>query len=374
VWKLTVMSEVGVVDLFAGPGGLSLGFQRAGFRVIIAVESDQYAAETYEKNFPHTEVLKKRIEATNGSELKEIAKTMGFEKVLIVGGPPCQPYSLANMQNNGNSHPSASAVSHFARLVEEVSPVAFLFENVVTFKYMYGWDQFISELKAMGYSISDRSIGQLEACNFCVPQNRKRLFVAGFANRIDFDISSLNRQAKKCPVVRDAISDLPPLPKCGGGSDDIPHPREDKSSYSTSLAKGANRLFNHWSTKHSEEVVKTISCIKPGKNLKEMWNNLPNSVRERFNNYDSLHSNIYRRLTWDGLSPTIVHVRRAMLLHPRQDRILSVREAARLQSFPDTFRFLGGIHQQVANAVPPFMAERIARLFKNTLSKTKVGA
>lgn len=361
--------KIGVIDLFAGPGGLSLGFQKAGFSVVIAVESDSSAAETYEKNFPHTKILRKRVEETNGGELAELARTRGFEKTLVVGGPPCQPYSLANKQNNGNEHPSASAVSHFVRLVEEVRPVAFLFENVVTFLHMEGWDQFIGKLQAVGYSTS---FGKLEARNYGIPQNRKRLFVAGFADETDFDIASLNKQASKWPVVRDAIFGLPSLPSRGGGVDDAPHPGDNTSSYSTDLAKEAKRLFNHWSTKHSEEVVRTITCIKPGKSLKEMWNGLPESVRGRFHNFDSLHSNIYRRLTWSGLSPTIVHVRRAMLLHPRQNRILSVREAARLQSFPDTFRFFGGVHQQyqqVANAVPPLMAKRIAETVAVTLNE-----
>jgi DNA (cytosine-5)-methyltransferase 1 len=366
------LTKIGVIDLFAGPGGLSLGFEKAGFMVVAAVESDPSAAETYEKNFPNTKVLKKRAEETTGVELVETARAKGFERTLIVGGPPCQPYSLANKQNNGNRHPSASAVSHFVRLVEEVRPVAFLFENVVTFQRMDGWDQFIIKLQAIGYSTS---FGKLEARNFGVPQNRKRLFMAGFANGTDFDIASLNQQASRYPVVREAISGLPPLPSCGGGSDDAPHPGENPSQYSAALVRGAKRLFNHWSTKHSEEVVSTISCIKPGKSLKGMWNSLPESVRRRFHNFESLHSNIYRRLTWNALSPTIVHVRRAMLLHPTQDRILSVREAARLQSFPDTFRFFGGIHhqyQQVANAVPPLMAECIAGWFKEALSKMEV--
>jgi len=369
-----ISSEIAVIDLFAGPGGLSLGFQKAGFRVIIAVESDQSAADTYEKNFPHTKILRKKIEETSGSELDEIARIKGFEETLIIAGPPCQPYSLGNRQNNGNGHPAASAVSHFVRLVEEVKPVAFLFENVVTFQRMKGWDQFINRLQAIGYSISS---GQLEARNFGVPQVRKRLFVAGFADEINFDIASLNKQTSRCPVVREAISGLPSLPSRGGGFDEASHSGDNTSSYSAHLANGAKRLFNHWSTKHTEEVVRTINCIKPGKSLKTMWNILPESVKGRFHNFDSLHSNIYRRLAWRGFSPTIVHVRRAMLLHPRQNRILSVREAARLQSFPDDFRFFGGKHnqyQQVANAVPPLMAECIADSFEEAFSKLKVCA
>jgi len=368
-----MLHDVGVVDVFAGPGGLSSGFKEAGFRIVAAVECDKSSADTYEKNFPEAKVFRKRVEDTSGDELVNVARNCGSEKIVMVAGPPCKPYSTANMHNNKNrgDHPDSSAVNHFVRLIEEVEPVAFLFENVTMFSGMEGWNPFLDKLRSLGYSVSHT---KLEAQNFGIPQRRRRLFVAGAWGRNDFDIAALRGASNPELEVRDAICNLPRLPRGGGGCDEVQHPKAERSFYAAKLAKNAKKLFNHWSTRHSEEVIETISHIKPGMSLKKTWNNLPRKVKNRYHKPEAIHNNIYRRLRWKELSPTIVHVRRAMLLHPSQDRILSVREAARLQSFDDTFRFYGGIHyqyQQVANAVPPLLAKEVALHLLEFISQSR---
>jgi DNA (cytosine-5)-methyltransferase 1 len=117
-------------------------------------------------------------------------------------------------------------------------------------------------------------------------------------------------------------------------------------------------------------VLETFRWIRSGLSLAKSWDILPLHIQNRYANKESLQSNVYRRLAWKQLSPTIVHPRRAMLIHPRQNRILSVREAARIQSFPDKFRFYGRLdsqYQQVANAVPPMLAEHLAQIFRKYL-------
>lgn len=367
-----------VVDLFSGPGGLSLGFKRAGFKLVVAVECDRWAAETYKNNFAGTELIKEDIKMVDGDRLLDIVSRFSVDGVVLIGGPPCQPFSRANRQTNGSNHPSASTVDHFVRLIEEMMPDGFLFENVTTFEHIdkgKSMKMFAKDIKKLGYRIS---IAKLDFEEFSIPQHRQRLFIGGIKgdNCATFDLSSVRRSGAKI-TVRDAISDLPPLEDGGGGKDEADYLGEkDLTDYQKKARAGSERLYNHWSSRHSDPVIQTISYIKQGSSLRGSWNCLPDSIKTRYNNYDGIHSNIYYRLTWDDLSRTIVHPRRAMLLHPEKNRIITVREAARLQNFPDKFRFYGGLnsqYQQVANAVPPGVAEALGRLFLKHFNRLKKG-
>lgn len=365
---LSEAKRVAFIDLCSGAGGLSLGFQKADFTIAVAVEYNASVAETYRTNFPYATLIQDKIENITGERLLDEASQRSFKKLVLAGGLPCQPFSQANHHKKGIEHPSASTVDHFVRLVEEVKPEAFLFENVTSFRSISkgkSMHQFLKKLKKLGYRVSFAS---LKSEDFGVPQLRRRLFVGGMRNDCQrgFDISATKRGRTRV-TVGDAISDLPFLQKGGGGSDVMDYPNGKKlTSYQRKMRNGSQVLHNHWSSKNSPEVVKTIGYIAPGKSLKTSWSSLPQEVRSRYKNSDNIHYNIYKRLIWNGFSPTIVHPRRAMLLHPHQDRIITVREAARLQGFPDKFRFLSGIdsqYQQVANAVPPSVAESVAHLY-----------
>jgi DNA (cytosine-5)-methyltransferase 1 len=283
----------------------------------------------------------------------------------------------------GMNHPSASAVEHYWRLLGEIQPDAFLFENVVAFESMGEGRSFHSlfeAIKELGFS---PSIAKLEAEDFHIPQHRRRLFIGGIRGSADFDLSNGHlRDAQRNDSsgngdetlsVEDAISDLPRLPHGGGGRDvvDYPEPNgKQLGSYQTGARIDSPKLFNHWSSMHGEEVMKTLRYIRSGRSLVQSWNLLPESTKSRYTNKESIHGNIYRRLSWKDLSPTIVHPRRAMLIHPKQNRILSVREAARLQGFPDKFRFCGSLnsqYQQVANAVPPPLAKCLGKYYQSHL-------
>jgi len=359
-------SNTAVIDLFAGPGGLSLGFQKAGFKIVAAIEFDENAGKTYEHNFPNTTLLKDKIENVDPQKLLDILVKGSYPRVVLVGGPPCQPFSTANRQTNGTDNPQASAVDYFVTFIERIKPDAFLFENVVSFQNMNqgrSMEIFNQRLQDIGFQTSVKII-QFE--NFNVPQRRRRLIVGGLKKdyQTNFKLCPKENNGTKI-TVKDAISDLPLLGDGGGGMDEMDYPRRRKlTPYQRKVRNGSIKLHNHWCSKNSKEVVNTMKYIKRGSSLNKSWESLPESIKARYKNPKAIHNNIYKRLSWRELSPTIVHARRAMLLHPRVNRIITVREAARIQSFPDTFQFKGGIHsqyQQVANAVPPEATSAIAK-------------
>jgi DNA (cytosine-5)-methyltransferase 1 len=374
-------SQIAVIDLFSGPGGLSLGMETAGlgFNVVVAVECDPYASETYKENFRDTELVSQRVEDVHGDKLLDIASRNNYRKLFLIGGPPCQPFSKANLKNNGSKHPSVSAVDHFVRLIEEMRPDAFLFENVTNFQRIdkgESVNRMIRKLsKELHYKVS---AAELNSEDFGVPQHRVRLHIGGIQDDIreNFDLNALStKKRKKNATVRDAISDLPLLEDGGGGSNEMDYPRNQEiRPFQKRARRGSKILHNHWSSKNSAEVIDTIRHIAPGSSLRKSWDSLPERSKIRYKSPENIHSNIYKRLSWEGSSPTIVHPRRAMLLHPLRNRILTVREAARLQSFPDKFKFTGYVHnqyQQVANAVPPFVAEALANFYANYLGDEK---
>lgn len=367
-------NTIAVVDLFAGPGGLSLGFQKAGFNIVAAVECDPHATLTYEKNFPETNLIKKKIENVDPKKLRNILLRDPHQEVVLIGGPPCQPFSSANRQTNGNNNPQASTIDHFVAFIEIIKPDAFLFENVVSFGYINKGKSRKNLEKKLEKNGFKTDIAIIESDKFDVPQHRRRLFIGGIMkdHSRSFELTPKKRSRAKL-TVRDAISDLPLLKDGGGGQDEAEYPKRKKlSPYQEEARKGSDKLYNHWCSKNSLPVIETIKCIKQGSSLKKSWNELPESVKARYKNPDAIHDNIYRRLSWKESSPTIVHARRAMLLHPRVNRIITVREGARLQNFPDKFRFYGGIHtqyQQVANAVPPRVAEALAKVYLKYLSR-----
>lgn len=371
--------QIAVIDLFSGPGGLSLGLENAnvGFTLSVAVECDHFAAQTYKENFPNTELIQRRVEDIDGEKLLDIVSKNNFTKIFLVGGPPCQPFSTANLQNNGSKHPSASAVDHFVRLIEETKPDAFLFENVTNFQRIDNGESMNRMIKKLSAELHYKvSVAQPNSELFGVPQHRIRLHVGGIKGKLkdNFDLNLLKIKKGKHVTVGEAISDLPFLVDGGGGTNETEYPsdpsKEKLTPYQKKARKGSKKLYNHWSTKNSAEVIETISYIAPGSSLKKSWGTLPEHIKKRYTVAENIHSNIYKRLVWDSCSPTIVHARRAMLLHPVRNRILTVREAARLQGFPDKFKFMGTIHnqyQQVANAVPPLVSEALGRYYSNYL-------
>lgn len=354
------------VDLFAGAGGLSLGFERAGFKIVFAVEKDPYSAETYKKN---REKMNMELMLTNISEINfmNALKKFGLNKGeidVLLSGPPCQGFSQSNMRTRSLKNPKNHLFKEFIRAVKEIYPKWILFENVsgiVNFEKGKIVEIMKSELEKFGYSCI-WSI--LNAADYDIPQIRKRFFLIGNRMSVDFLFPPPSHGCGKKPriTVRDAISDLPLL-KNGNEIDSLLYRYNSLkiSEYQIEMRRNwpKNYCMNNQVTKNSDLVVNRYKFIPPGGN----WEDIPSYLMINYKNKNNCHSGIYKRLREDEPSIVISNFRKCMLIHSEQHRGLSVREAARFQSFPDEYIFygpLGAQQQQVANAVPPLLAKSIA--------------
>lgn len=358
------------IDLFAGAGGLSLGFEMAGYDIRYAVEKDKHAVETYKTN------RKKNIELIvdnrdiNEIKPKEVLKKLGLKRGeldIIIGGPPCQGFSSSNMKTRNLANPQNQLVFKFIEYVNEIKPKWFLMENVAglaSFEKGLLRDLLLNEFRGIGYQ-TECII--LNSVNFGVPQSRNRIFFIGNRVGISLDcISDLSRvKTKNSVTVRDAISDLPPIPN-GNDIDEMVYDLKASklSKYQLGMRKGMNgKISNNLTTNHSSIALERFNNIQQGENLIELASKRPDLVTN-YANINNAHYWIYLRLQWDKPSVTLNNFRKNMLIHPSQDRGLSVREAARLQSFPDRYVFTGSIgfqQQQVSNAVPALLSYSIAK-------------
>ncbi len=351
------------VDLFAGAGGLSLGFENAGFEVVFAVENDIWNAETYRmnRNGKNREVILSDISQINLTDALKKFRLKKGEIDILLGGPPCQGFSFSNMKTRTIDNPKNHLFRQFLKAVKEIYPKWILFENVsgiVNFEKGKVIEIINSELRNLGYLCT---WDVLNSADYGVPQMRKRFLLT--ANRLGIKFSfpkpAFGNGKKPCITVKDAISDLALL-KNGNNIDSLPYCYNGSklSNYQRDMRKdwGKNYCLNNWITKNSDLIVKRYKFIPPGGN----WQNIPAYLMKNYKNKSNCHSGIYKRLKLDEPSIVISNFRKNMLIHPEQDRGLSVREAARLQSFPDWYVFygrLGSQQQQVVDAVPPLLAE-----------------
>jgi len=383
------------VDLFAGPGGLSLGFKMSGFfEPIAAVESNPEAAETYRNNFG-VQVLEEDVGKVHPLELLRLAREKGYEAIdAVIGGPPCRPFTTANtggtrwkkireqhksiIENGDFEQPDWLS---FWQIIAGLDPQPRIVvaENVTGLKnHDDVFSKFLDRLSKT-YTTCYR---ELHATHFGVPQNRKRIFITGircFSGDCD-DILPHNPQVRRANIVnvRKAISDLPDLSNNQPGSRLSRYRKCKPTHYQSMLRDGSHVLYDHIAHSVHPVMAERFQYIPQGFNLRKAWKNgkipeasmhshyFKGSARKQFSEstLENMHNNIYRRLIWEDESLTITHVRKTVLIHPLQDRLLSIREAARLQSFPDWFRFSGSIsqqYQQIADAVPPFLAQAIAK-------------
>lgn len=341
------------VDIFSGAGGMSVGASLAGVNVKLSVELDQYAAETYRFNHPNTKVLQKDISEVD--PLEHISRS----PFILFGGPPCQGFSHANTRTRNLDNPNNWMFKEYLRFVDTLQPDWFVFENVEGFasfdKGNFSNDV-ESALQKLGYQTSSKI---LNAANFGVPQKRFRFFIIGHKKTLGgivFDFDSLEHIS---PVtIHDAIFDLPLLQN-GQMSQKLQYKCEPKSKYATFLRKGMNHATQNFVSKNNDTVIERYKVIKQGENWKAA---AEKGLMTTYSSTHNTHSGIYRRLKYKDFAPTISNYRKSMLIHPTQHRGLSLREAARIQSFPDSYEFQGPIsymQQQVGNAVPPLLAKAI---------------
>ena len=335
------------IDLFSGAGGLSLGATWAGIDIKCAIEFDYEAAETYKKNHEDCVMLNTDIRNVYSKDLKI------NHPFILFGGAPCQGYSLSNQKTRTIDNPKNSLYKEFIRLVTELNPEWVLFENVQGI-VSFNAGQVVSDIKTdfekLGYKVKKKI---MNACQYGVPQIRNRFILV--ANRLNFDFS-FPEPSNRIVTVADAIMDLPIL--SNGESKEKEKYRNYTSDYIQKMRVGANFATQNYVSTNKKYVIERYKHIKQGEN----WKAIPCNLMKNYANLNNCHSGIYYRLKENEPSIIISNYRKNMLIHPTQNRGLSVREAARLQSFPDTFEFCGTlnkIQQQIGNAVPPLLAKAV---------------
>lgn len=342
------------IDIFSGAGGLSLGAEMVGVDVRLAVEKDHFAAETYRKNHAGTLLLEGDI---HDIDPLEYLRLLPDEHVTIVfGGPPCQGFSTSNTMTRNMKNPNNSLFEEFVRFVSVLQPEWFLFENVEGFVHFENGEikNKVEEcFRGMGYMVNSRV---LWASDYGVPQRRNRFFMVG--NRLGVGFQFPEPYGTRF-TVNDAIGDLPDLEN-GQMDFSLPYklPARQASPYARQMRLGSRRSRQNYVSRNEDYVIERYRHIDQGEN----WRAIPAELMQNYANTANCHSGIYKRLIADEPSIVISNYRKNMLIHPYQDRGLSVREAARLQSFPDKFVFSGSlmhIQQQIGNAVPPLLAKAV---------------
>ena len=350
------------IDLFAGAGGLSYGLSQAGFDMRIGIELDSHTAITLRKNHENMNVVVSDIKAIKPLEIINSFDLQPGDIDLVAGGPPCRGFSQSNRVTRNLGNPLNNLYKDFFRFIKELQPEAFLLENVAGLRTLnkgVALRDILDRGKKMGYHVQWEIVNAEE---FGVPQRRKRIMFIGTKDKLDILV---NGKISKTVTVKEAISDLPIL-RNGNTVNDMNYGREDNlSSYQKHMRKGSGkRVSNNLVTRNNELVLQRYKHISPGGN----WRNIPPNLMSNYKNLNNCHTGIYHRLRWEKSSIVISNFRKNMLVHPEQNRGLSVREAARLQSFPDNYIFygpLGSQQQQVANAVPPLLAKYIGeRIYK----------
>jgi DNA (cytosine-5)-methyltransferase 1 len=339
-----------VIDLFSGCGGLSYGFIEAGYDVVLGIDHWKDAITTFENSHKNSKGLVADLFIETP---KQISKKTGVTDIdVIIGGPPCQGFSIAGKRIVNDER--NKLYKAFVSFVEFYKPKAFLMENVPNIVSMGQGivkDNIIKDFEKLGYKVVYKV---LMASEYGVPQNRKRAFFVGTRNNKEFAFPTPKTTA--LVSAKEAISDLPErsIPD-GTGYNIIP-----KSKYQEEIREGSKGIFNHEITNHSEQTIEIISMVPDGGNYK----NLPLSLQKTRN------VNIaWTRLNSKKPSFTIDTGHRHHF-HYKYNRIPTVRESARIQSFPDSFIFLGSKtsqYKQVGNAVPPLLAKHLAIQLKQYL-------
>lgn len=341
------------IDLFSGAGGLSLGAALAGVHVTHAIESDPAAAATYRINHPETTMVERDVR-----KVEPFGKKRGVPTILF-GGPPCQGFSTSNQRTRTLTNPKNWLFGEFFRFAKSLQPDWIVLENVKGLRETAQghFERLIqAEFEALGYA---SAVWTLCATDFGVPQKRYRLFLIG--RRKGKLPPPPTVRSKKVITVSEAIADLPEL-VVGAKIDELAYGTQRASNYAQAMRNGGKTCTGHLVTANNKLVQKRYRHIPPGGN----WQDIPSRLMKNYTIVDdrSRHTGIYHRLVWSEPSVVIANYRKNMLVHPEQHRGLSVREACRLQSFPDNYRFSGSIgfqQQQVSNAVPPLLAKAVFR-------------
>lgn len=385
------------IDLFCGAGGLTEGFRQAGFNCLYGNDSNTHAVQTFVLNHPKSWADSRPIETVDARSVRRKLGVRKGEVSVIAGGPPCQGFSI-NAPERFLEDPRNALFRQYIRFIDEFEPQTLVFENVpgiLSFANGHVFEQVQNELKKHGYHVSAKI---LFAAHYGVPQERWRVIIVGsrkspapeFPDPTHYALGRANFRGGRtltfrllpmqrhllapAVTVADALSDLPRL-AIGEGDEVVSYVRGPKSNYAKLMRNGNVETYNHHAGILSPQNMARLKHIKPGGSWRDIpFKLLPNGMKRA---QKSDHTKRYGRLKSDGLAATIMtkcdpHWGPVFL--PDQDRALTVREAARLQSFPDRYRFCGprvSQYEQVGNAVPVLMAKAIAEAISSHLLGTQ---
>lgn len=364
------MIKYNVLDLFCGCGGFSKGFEQAGFDVRFGIDIWDEALVTYRKNFPNAVVLNEDISKVSGTEIVDLI-SMNIEDVdVIIGGPPCQGFSVSGKRMIDDER--NKLYKSFVDIVSEIRPKVFVMENVPGLVRLFKGqvaEQVIEHFSKIGYRVQMKI---LSSDNYGVPQRRKRVFFVGvnsdkLSEKAHYEYPPiLMGEGTDIPAItcEEAISDLDFVPDDVSLGDCIDYLLEPQSDYQRKMRQGSTKLLNHAITVHKPRTKEIIAMVPDGGNYKdlpeELWGTRKvNIAWTRMNSkkpcftIDTGHNHHF---------------------HYKENRVPTVRESARIQSFPDDFEFIGkktSQLKQVGNAVPPLMAEMIANSIKRILDEEK---
>lgn len=383
------------IDLFAGAGGLAEGFRQAGWRILAGVDNDPSAAKTFQLNFPESLFFQSDISSLKPAELLKDCALVPGQLDCLIGGPPCQSFSYNNHARSA-SNLRARLFRQYLRIVGVLRPKTLVMENVPGMLTI-GNGKIVKEIKnklaSLGYECS---IKILFAEDFGVPQTRRRAFV--IATRLGWENSLFpsgthgpsekpseeangyvhrwepKGRSSTRPLVKvwHAIGDLPAV-KNGGTPDRISYGSGPRTEFQRRARSGVRFIYNHIGHKLSPAGIRRIQTVPEGGNWRDIPRRLLPAGMKRAKKSD--HTKRYGRLAREGLCCTILtkcDPHWGSYIHPFQHRTITVREAARLQTFPDKFKFCDTLSKQyehVGNAVPPLLAKRVAQAVKRHLRR-----
>ena len=392
-----------VLDAFAGAGGFSLGFQLAGCTVVGGIERDAWAAETFAFNHPQAHVLVRDIEEVGDQEIIDLFG--GPTPSIIVGGPPCQGFSICRRDAGDPTDPRNSLFQEFIRLGRLLSPDLMVMENVPNLlnARTHSGEPVIAIIRRELEDLDFYTYyGVLQAVDHGIPQIRKRLFIV--ASRVpllkplpdpthtcDGDQNHMFSVLDRSPTLWDAISDLPPI-RAGEGAHEMDYIAGAANAYQAEMRHNSHKVFNHTAMKHTRRMVERFAAMKSG----ESGRDVPDHLKPFARNSKKISATIYdqnnRRMHPNRPCHTIPAAFYANFVHPFYNRNFTPREGARLQSFPDWYVFKGKPtvvsqkllareerwsekflcqYNQIGNAVPPLLAKAVAR---NLLGAYKGGS
>lgn len=342
--------QYSAIDLFSGAGGLHLGFENAGVKINLCLDNDALVERTHKRNFPHIPFMNADIREVSYDSLKKYLNDGSVD--IVIGGPPCQGFSTIGKRVSSNPlvraqhDPRNELVITYAKLINAIKPKFIVMENVKGILTMQKGEYLktvLSELRKAGYSVDYKLINMAD---YGVPQIRERVIILG--NRLGLPVS------------------FPPPDHSNNPQDGLPGWVPCWSVLEDLVAMKDNPGFNHVALKHTEKNIARYQMIPEGGRLPEK--DLPNEL------YRKNFGNTYKRLNRNRPALTMVPGNDAFPIHPSLHRSLTVREAARIQTFPDTVIFEGNRRQQghqVGNAVPPLFSQKLANFIIQQLNRGK---